>query len=43
MTAFYIIVGLTDAADDAPLPVELLEARAWDRQRDDLYHIGMGG
>ena len=32
-----------DAAEDEPLPVELLDARAWDRQRDDLYHIGMGG
>ena len=30
-------------ADPEPLPVELLDARAWDRQRDDLYHIGMGG
>ena len=30
-------------ADPEQLPVELLDARAWDRQRDDLYHIGMGG
>ena len=33
----------TDPRDDEPLPVELLEARAWDRQRDDLYMTGMGG
>lgn len=32
-----------DPSDDEPLPVELLEARAWDRQRDDLHITGMGG
>ena len=31
-----------DAADDAPLPVELVEARAEYAQRDDLYLTGMG-
>lgn len=32
-----------DAADDEPLPVELLEARADYAQRNDLYYTGMGG
>lgn len=32
-----------DPRDDEPLPVELVEARAWDRQRNDLYLTGMGG
>mgnify|MGYP001167424007 FL=1 len=32
-----------DAADDAPLPVELVEARAEYAQRNDLYMTGMGG
>jgi len=32
-----------DAADDAPLPVELVEARADYAQRNDLYLTGMGG
>jgi len=36
-------IDLADATAAAPLPVELLEARADYRQRDDLYHIGMGG
>lgn len=34
-------IDLADPADE-PLPVELLDARAWDRQRDDLYLSGMG-
>lgn len=32
-----------DAADDAPLPVGLLEARAEYAQHNDLYLTGMGG
>ena len=34
---------LGDPRDDAPLPVELLEARADYAQADDLYITGMGG
>jgi len=32
-----------DPRDDAPLPVELVEARADYAQADDLYITGMGG
>lgn len=32
-----------DAAEDEPLPVELLDARAEYAQRNDLYYTGMGG
>jgi len=32
-----------DAAEDEPLPVELVEARADYAQADDLYITGMGG
>lgn len=36
-------IDLADAADDAPLPVGLLEARAEYAQHNDLYLTGMGG
>ena len=36
-------VDLADPSDDAPLPVELLDARADYAQRNDMYLTGMGG
>jgi len=35
-------VELGDPADDEPLPVELLDARADYQQRADTYALGMG-
>lgn len=36
-------IDLADPRDDAPLPVELTDARADYAQRNDMYLTGMGG